>query len=142
MRPFSEPEIIKASVNDQDWMRKFNRHLSSVQISIEHAFGILKGRFLSQALDKAPHINPGLGEARGVVTTKVDNSVGGQGPLGQGKANEKGMGLFRAVQGKTSLLLQVIQCKLPGLYVTTQYGLLHYDYLIRRTGPFIFFQPT
>lgn len=47
MRPFSEPEIIKASVNDQDWMRKFNRHLSSVQISIEHAFGILKGRFLS-----------------------------------------------------------------------------------------------
>ena len=26
--------------------------------------------------------------------------------------------------------------------VTTRYGLLHYDYLIRRTGPFISFQPT
>ena len=25
--------------------------------------------------------------------------------------------------------------------VTTRYGLLHYDYLIRRTGPFISFQP-
>ena len=47
MRPFSEPEIIKASVNDQDWMRKFNHRLSSVWISIEHAFGILKGWFLS-----------------------------------------------------------------------------------------------
>ena len=28
------------------------------------------------------------------------------------------------------------------LVVTTWYGLLHYDYLTRRTGPFIFFQPT
>ena len=73
---------------------------------------------MSRALDKAPHINPGLGEARGVVTTKVDNSEGGQGPLGQGKANEKGMGLFRAVQGKTSLLLGVIQCKRLGLYTS------------------------
>ena len=27
-------------------------------------------------------------------------------------------------------------------YVTTQYRLLHYDYLIHRTGPFISFQPT
>ena len=24
------------------------------------------------------------------------------------------------------------------VFVTTQYGLLHYDYLTRRTGPFIF----
>ena len=28
------------------------------------------------------------------------------------------------------------------LAVTTRYGLLHYDYLIRWTGPFISFQPT
>ena len=71
---------------------------------------------MSRALDKAPHINSGLGEARDVVTTKVDNSDDGQGPLGQGKADEKGMGLLRAIQGKTSSLLKVIQCKLLGLY--------------------------
>ena len=50
------------------------------------------------------------------MTNKVDNNEGGQGPLGQGKADEKGMGLLRAVQGKTSSLLKVIQCKLPDLY--------------------------
>ena len=71
---------------------------------------------MSRALDKAPHINSGLGRARDIVTNKVDNSEGGQGPLGQGKADEKGMGLLRAVQGKTSSLLKVIQCKLPDLY--------------------------
>ena len=60
----------------------------------------LGGRIiLSRALDKAPHINSGLGWARDVVTTKVDNSGDGQGPLGQGKADEKGIGLLRAVQG-------------------------------------------
>jgi hypothetical protein len=47
MRPFSEPEIMKASLEDQERMRKFNRRLSSVRISVEHAFGVLKGRFLS-----------------------------------------------------------------------------------------------
>lgn len=56
MRPFSEPEITKASANDQDRMRKFNRRLSSVQISIEHAFGILKGQFLSLRV-MGPHDN-------------------------------------------------------------------------------------
>ena len=54
---------------------------------------------MSQALDKAPHINSRLDCARDVVTIKVDNSGDGQGPLGQGKADEKGMGLLRAVQG-------------------------------------------
>ena len=73
---------------------------------------------MSRALDKAPHINSGLGYARDVVTTKVDNGGGGQGPLGQGKADEKGMGLLRAVQGKTSSLLKVIQCKRPGFYTS------------------------
>ena len=53
---------------------------------------------------------------RDVVTTKVDNSGDGQGPLGQGKADEKEIGLLRAVQGETSSLLKVIQCKLLGLY--------------------------
>ena len=50
------------------------------------------------------------------MTNKVDNSEGGQGPLGQGKLMRKEVGLLRAVQGKTSSLLKVIQCKLPGLY--------------------------
>ena len=71
---------------------------------------------MSRALDKAPHINSGLGGARDVVTTKVDNSGDRQGPLGQGKVDEKGVGLLRAVQGKTSSLLKVIQCKRLGLY--------------------------
>ena len=30
----------------------------------------------------------------------------------------------------------------PAYCVTTRYGLLHYAYLIRRTGTVIFFQPT
>ena len=71
---------------------------------------------VSRALDKAPHINSGLDCAGDVVTTKVDNSIDEQGPLGQGKAGKKGMGLLRAVQGKTSSLLKVIQGKQPGLY--------------------------
>ena len=62
---------------------------------------------LSRALDKAPHINSGLGWARDVVTSKVDNSENGQGPSGQGKVDEKEMGLLRAVQGKMSSLLKV-----------------------------------
>ena len=41
-------------------------------------------------------------------------------------------------------LLAMIQDKstcdmMAMVLVTTRYGLLHYDYLIRRTGPFIFF---
>ena len=73
---------------------------------------------MSRALDKAPHINSGLGWARDVVTTKVDNSDDGQGPLGQGKADEKERGLLRAVQGKTSSLLKVIHRKRLGLYTS------------------------
>jgi hypothetical protein len=56
MCPFSEPEIMKASLNDQERMRKFNWRLSSVRISVEHAFGILKGRFLSLKV-VGPHDN-------------------------------------------------------------------------------------
>jgi hypothetical protein len=56
MRPFSEPEITKASVNDRERMRKFNQRLSSVRISAEHAFGVLKGRFLSLRV-MGPHDN-------------------------------------------------------------------------------------
>ena len=52
------------------------------------------------------------------MTTKVNNNNNGQGPLGQGKADEKGVGLLRAVQGKTSSLLRVLQCKLLGLYTS------------------------
>ena len=73
---------------------------------------------MSRALDKAPHINSRLGGARDVVTSEVDNSEGGQGPSGQGKADEEGIGLLRAVQGKTSSLLKVIQCKRLGLYTS------------------------
>lgn len=47
VRPFSEPELLKASAEDQVRMRMFNKRLSSVRISVEHAFGIFKGRFLS-----------------------------------------------------------------------------------------------
>ena len=32
----------------------------------------------------------------------------------------------------------VVHERRTGASVTTQYGLLHYDYLICRTGPFIF----
>ena len=59
---------------------------------------------------------------RVVVTNKVDNSEDGQGLLGQGKADEKGVGLLRAVQGKTSSLLRVVQCKLRyQVYILVRY---------------------
>jgi hypothetical protein len=47
MHPFSEPEVKKASPSHQEQMRKFNQRLSGVCISVEHAFGVFKGRFLS-----------------------------------------------------------------------------------------------
>ena len=59
---------------------------------------------MSQALDKAPHINSGLGEARDVVTTKVDNSDDKQGPLGQGKADEEGSRIAQSCPRKDELV--------------------------------------
>ncbi|THU92289.1 hypothetical protein K435DRAFT_672379, partial [Dendrothele bispora CBS 962.96] len=47
LRPFSEPELDKATPLDRKRMRDFNYKLSSVCISVEHAFGQLKGRFPS-----------------------------------------------------------------------------------------------
>lgn len=47
VRPFSQPEIRKASPLDQRRMKDFNVALSSVRISVEHAFGAIKGRFPS-----------------------------------------------------------------------------------------------
>ena len=47
-------------------------------------------------------------------------------------------GLYRLIRATYHIPsgLSEAQC------VTTQYGLIHYDYLIHRTGLFIFFQPT
>lgn len=56
VRPFSEPEIMKKSPAEQERMRAFNRRISSVRISVEHAFGQLKGRFLSLRV-MGPHDN-------------------------------------------------------------------------------------
>ncbi|KAF7362660.1 DDE Tnp4 domain-containing protein [Mycena venus] len=47
VRPFDEPEIAAATAEDKGRMRAFNHRLSSVRIVIEHAFGLLKGRFPS-----------------------------------------------------------------------------------------------
>lgn len=46
IHPFSEPEITTAPADIQPLMRRFNFRLSSVRIASEHAYGMLKGRFL------------------------------------------------------------------------------------------------
>jgi hypothetical protein len=47
MRPFDEVEFSRAPLADRPRMREFNKRLSSVRITSEHAFGLLKGRFPS-----------------------------------------------------------------------------------------------
>jgi DDE superfamily endonuclease len=47
MRPFDEKELADALPEDCPCMCAFNKHLSSVCITSEHAFGLLKGRFPS-----------------------------------------------------------------------------------------------
>jgi hypothetical protein len=47
MRPFDEGEFTHAPAADHPRMRAFNKRLSSVRITSEHAFGLLKGRFPS-----------------------------------------------------------------------------------------------
>ncbi|THU98346.1 hypothetical protein K435DRAFT_599927, partial [Dendrothele bispora CBS 962.96] len=47
VRPFSEPELARASEMDHRHMKRFNVRLSQIRIRVEHAFGQLKGRFPS-----------------------------------------------------------------------------------------------
>jgi hypothetical protein len=47
LRPFDETEVAGASPEDIPRMREFNILLSSIRIASEHAYGLLKGRFLS-----------------------------------------------------------------------------------------------
>jgi hypothetical protein len=56
IRPFDEPELREAQAfpYTRKRMKLFNKRLSSVRISVEHAFGILKGRFHSLK-DMGPH---------------------------------------------------------------------------------------
>ncbi|KZS94894.1 hypothetical protein SISNIDRAFT_383258, partial [Sistotremastrum niveocremeum HHB9708] len=48
VRPFSEPELAAVAARSREkkqLYRRWNRHLSKLRIKIEHAFGMLKGRF-------------------------------------------------------------------------------------------------
>jgi len=47
LRPFTEPEVNGQPATEKARYRKFNKCLSSQRIIVEHAFGMLKGRFLS-----------------------------------------------------------------------------------------------
>lgn len=47
LRPFTEPEIRDQPLQEKSRRRKFNQRLSSIRITVEHAFGALKGRFPS-----------------------------------------------------------------------------------------------
>ena len=47
LRPFDDDEIGRADPADRTRIKQFNRALSNVRIASEHAFGMLKGQFLS-----------------------------------------------------------------------------------------------
>jgi hypothetical protein len=47
LRPFTEPEVRNQPLQEKARRRKFNQRLSSIRITVEHAFGALKGRFPS-----------------------------------------------------------------------------------------------
>jgi hypothetical protein len=47
MQPFDEVKLAQASHADQPHMRAFNKQLSSICITSEYAFGLLKARFTS-----------------------------------------------------------------------------------------------
>jgi hypothetical protein len=59
LRPFDKTEFVGASPADIPHMREFNVLLSSVRIASEHAYGLLKGCFLSLK---------GMGEHKDVQT--------------------------------------------------------------------------
>lgn len=45
LRPFTEPEVQRTNGAEKARLRAFNRNLSNKRIYVEHAFGMLKGRF-------------------------------------------------------------------------------------------------
>ncbi|KAG2062813.1 hypothetical protein BDR04DRAFT_1164609 [Suillus decipiens] len=45
LRPFTEPEVNGQPPVEKQCHHKFNKHLSSQCITIEHAFGMVKGHF-------------------------------------------------------------------------------------------------
>ena len=56
IQPFDETEIKSVDKPTQKQMRAFNKCLSGVWIGVEHAFGMLKGRF--QLLkEMGPHVD-------------------------------------------------------------------------------------
>ena len=54
VRPFDETEVRSSDQSTQKWMRAFNKRLSGIRIEVEHAFGMLKGRFRSLK-EMGPH---------------------------------------------------------------------------------------
>ncbi|KIL57042.1 hypothetical protein M378DRAFT_88397, partial [Amanita muscaria Koide BX008] len=54
VQPFDETEIRSSDRPTQERMRAFNRRLSGIRIEVEHAFGMLKGRFRSLK-EMGPH---------------------------------------------------------------------------------------
>ncbi|KIL55497.1 hypothetical protein M378DRAFT_90850, partial [Amanita muscaria Koide BX008] len=54
IRPFDETEVRSSDQPTQKRMRAFNKRLSGVRIEVEHAFGLLKGRFRSLK-EMGPH---------------------------------------------------------------------------------------
>lgn len=54
VRPFDETEVRSSDQSTQKRMRAFNKRLSGIRIEVEHAFGMLKGRFRSLK-EMGPH---------------------------------------------------------------------------------------
>lgn len=54
LRPFTEPEVQECEPEEKIRRRTFNRLISNKRIYVEHAFGILKGRFPSLKLFGTP----------------------------------------------------------------------------------------
>jgi hypothetical protein len=73
LRPFTDPETNDQPRREQTRRRAFNRRISSIRVYVEHAFGMLKGRF--PALKEFPAMDDMLDVYRTVEALMVIHNL-------------------------------------------------------------------